>query len=264
MSYVGASYEGGYELALAQSRQYGDATDCGTLDTDSGELWIVWSHIAMPEEFSDAFQVSSGALPDEVHVAASDDGKRVYYSAGTYAVVADRVGNVLQMLGEGRGRASFDRRLDLLVVEGPGSLLLNDLEAGTEEDLEVEGTAPSFAQDGYSVVYGRDGQVWSLDLASRVEVSLGEGLWPRATDAGTVVAFRDGDAGPGIYEFAPGWVDWSHLGAADAAVLDSPFKRLAPDGQRVLVGDGGGGYTLRDWSGTADGDWTMSSDLSCD
>ena len=264
MIYIGASFEGGYELTLLQSRVFGDVGDCTSVDADRGELWIVWSHIAMSEDFSDSFQIASGDLPEETHVAASDDGKRVYFSAGTYAVIFDRVGNTLQMLGEGMGAASFHSSQDLLVVEGPGSLTLVDLDAGGEEDLQVDGTAPSFLADASSVVYGRDGQVWTLDLDTGTESSLGEGLWPRATDDGSVVVFREGEDGPGIYEVAPGWADWNHLGAADASVLDSPWKRLAPDGRRVLTGDGEGGYTLRDWAGTAEDDWTMSSDLFCD
>ena len=264
MFYADASFEGGYELVLLQSRVYGDAQDCESIDPGQGELWIVWSHVAMSGDFSDSFQIASGDLPQEVHVAASDDGKRAYYSAGTYAAVFDRVGNTLQMLGEGMGNASFHRAQDLLVVEAPGSLLLVDLDAGVEEDLVVRGTAPSFRSDASSVVYGRDGFVWTLDLDTGAETSLGDGLWPRATDSGAVVAFRDGEDGPGIYEIGPDWEHWSHLGSAAATVLDSPWKRLAPDGHRVLVGDGAGGYTLRDWSGTSDDDWTMTSDLSCD
>jgi len=264
MTYLGAAFEGGYELALLQGRVYGDAGDCGALSADEGELWVVWSHVAMVGEFSDSFQVASGEFPEELHISVSDDGKRVYYSAESYAVVADRVGNALQLFGEGWGAASFHLPHDHLVVEGPGSLRVVDLESGGEQDMGVEGSSPSFTQDGAAIIYGRDGQVWSLDTDTGAESSLGEGLWPRATDRGSVVAFRDGDDGPGIYEVAPGWAGWSYLGSADATVLDVPFKRLAPDGQRVLVGDGMGNYTLRSWSGTGEDDWGMDSDLFCD
>lgn len=261
LNHVAASYEGGYEIALLQLRVFGET--CAEALSTEHEAWIAWSHVSMVEEFSDSFQI--GTTSTSVgHVAARDDGKRMYYSLDDVALVVDRFGNGLVTLGAGMGAASFHTASDRMVVEGPGSLALVDLDAGGLEDLDVDGLSPSFSPDGAQLTYTREGEAWVFDLETTLEWSLGEAVWPRFTDQGTVVAFHDGGHGPGVYEAEPSAGIWQHLGDIDPDVVSSPWWRLAPDGERVIVEETGGRYRLQHWSGTQEDDWVMSNEMSCE
>ncbi len=264
MSYTGASFEGGYEVALINERVWGADRDCDTVPLEDNEVWVIWSHVARSEEFSDAFLISERLVRDEVHVAASEDGIHVYYAFEDFAEVADRYGTVKVELGSGMGPGSIHGGKNALVAEGPEGLIWVDADDGIIHDIGVEGTAPSFSPIGTSITYGRDGEAWLYDLLEEEETALGEAEGPRFVDDGSILALVDGVDGLGIYRLGDDVSGWEYVGPADQAVFDSGGWRLAPDGLRVMHSPARGAYTLQGWSGPGDGDWTMTSDLICD
>ncbi len=264
LMYEAASYEGGYEIAAVQQRVWNRDPICSDIDFDDNEMWIVWSHLANAEDYSIDFLIGERIAPDEVYLAAAEDGDRVYYSFGDVAEIADRVGNVEANLGEGMRSAAFRPGYDLLAVEGPDNLVLIDMDDHNDRtDLAVSGSGPSWSPDGEWLTYEREGEVLLYSLGSGEERSLGDGVHPRFIDAGSVATWTDGAAGTGIYLIDPETGDRDFAGDADPAMLAAPWWRLAPDGQRVIVDDGEGGFRLQDWSGPDDGDWTLTSDLFC-
>jgi hypothetical protein len=264
MMYVEASYEGGNEIALLHQRVWGRHAGCESVAMEDNELWVTWAHTGQPEQFGDAFMIGDHVTWDEAFVVASDDGILVYYSFGDFAELADRFGNLKLELGAGRRSAAFHTPDDLMVVESVEGLMLVDLDEMLEESLGVSGVWPSFSPDGQQLTYARDGEAWVLDRATDTEWSLGEAFWPRYLDDGCVAAWRDGQDGPGLYEADVELGVWEFAGAADSEAIGAPWWRLAPDGERILVDDGSGGFTLQSLAGASESDWSMTSELWCE
>ncbi len=264
LSYTAASFEGGYEVALLNQRVWGYEQSCDEIALEDNEIWVVWSHVGRPEEFGDAFLISDRLVRETAHIAAADDGIHVYYAFDDFAEVADRYGRDLIDLGEGMGEGSFHGSKNLLIAEGPDSLVRVDVNEVTVEQLGVTGTSPSFSPDAGSIAYGRDGHAWRYEFEEGTEEDLGEAERPRYTDDGRIVALVDGPGGFGIHQLEDGVSGWAFVGEADAAVFDDGWFRLAPDGMRVLHSPKAGKFQLQEWAGPDGGDWTMTSDLVCD
>lgn len=264
MSYTAASFEGGYEAALLNQRVWAGDPVCDEIVFEDNEVWVVWSHVARPEEFSDAFLISERLVRETAHIAAADDGIHVYYAFEDFAEVADRYGNELVDLGEGMGPGSFHGSQNLLVAGGPDALVLVDVNEETVEKLPVRGESPSFSPDAQALVYERDGHAWRFAFEEAQEEDLGEAIGPRYTDDGRILALVEGAEGLGIHQLVDGLSGWTFVGEVDDAVFDGSWWRLAPDGQRVIHSSEPGTYSLQAWSGPGDGDWVMTSDLVCD
>jgi len=264
MSYTAASFEGGYEVALLNQRAWGHDPVCDEITFEDNEVWVLWSHVARPEEFSDAFLISERLVRETAHIAAADDGIHVYYAFEDFAEVADRYGTKLVDLGEGMGRGSFHGSKNLLVVEGPDSLVLVHVTENTVETLAVWGESPSFSPDARAIVYERDGHAWRFELEEDLEEDLGEATGPRYADDGRILALVEGPDGLGLHQLEEGLSGWTFVGEVDDGVFDGSGWRLAPDGQRVMHSPAPGTYSLQAWSGPGDGDWVMTSELVCD
>jgi hypothetical protein len=264
LMYIGASFEGGTDVAMLELRVWERTGECDEILFADNEVSVVWSHVARSGEYGDFFTIGERLTLDRPYITAREDGNLVYYSFGTMAEVADRWGNVVVELGEGMRTATFYSPADTLVAEGPVAFVHVKLTDRIATELDVVGTGPSFEPGGGRIVYGREGQVYIYDLEGLAEHALGSGLWPRYLDDGRVVAFRDGGEGPGLYVIDPGSGGWSYFGDPDPAVLGAEWWRLAPDGQRVLVDTGDGGFTLQGWAGPAEGDWRYDSELYCE
>ncbi len=263
LMYIGASFEGGAEVAMLELRVWDRDRDCETIVWGDNEVSVVWSHVGRSGEYGDFFTIGERLTLDRPYITAREDGNLVYYSFGTMAEVADRWGNVVVELGEGMRTATFYGPADILVAEGPDAFVLVKLTDRTYHELDVGGTGPSFEPGGDRIVYGREGMAYVYDFEDVAEYPLGSGLWPRYLDDGRVVAFREGGDGPGLYSIDPGDGGWSYFGDPDPAVLGADWWRLAPDGQRVLLDTGDGGFTLQGWAGASEGDWRYDSELFC-
>ncbi len=261
---LGASFEGGSEAAVLELRVWSRQAECDEILFEDNEAWIGWSHLARSQEYGDNFRIGEQLSLDQTFVTGSDDGRLVYYSFGTVAEIADRYGNIVVELGPGMRTAAFYTANDTAVVEGPDGFLLVTLVDRTWTQLDVEGTGPSFEPGGDGLVYGRDAGVYVYDFEDESEYALGEGMWPRYLDDGRVLAYRDGNDGPGLYAITPGAGGWTYYGDPDPGAIGAPWWRLAPDGQRMLVDTGDGGYTVQAWSGSGETDWRYDSELFCE
>lgn len=264
LSYTAATFDGGYEVALLNQRVWAHEQSCDEIAFEDNEIWVAWSHVERPEEIGDTFLVSDRLVRETAHIAAADDGIHVYYAFEDFAEVADRYGRELVDLGEGMGPGSFHGSKNLLIAEGPDSLVLVHVNEATVEQVGTWGASPSFSPDARFIVYGRDGHAWRYEFEEQAEEDLGEAEGPRYTDDGRIVALVDGPGGPGIHQLEDGLSGWTWVGEADAAVFDGGWWRLAPDGLRVIHSPRAGKYQLQGWGGPEDGDWTMTSDLWCD
>lgn len=259
-----ASFEGGSEVAVLELRVWNRKAECEEIIFEDNEVWVGWSHLARSHEYGDSFQIGAQLSLEQTFVTGSDDGRLVYYSFGTLAEIADRHGNIVVELGQGMRTAAFYTANDTAVVEGPDGFLLVRLVDKAWTEIDVKGTGPSFEPGGDRIVYGRDAAVYIYDFADEAEHALGDGLWPRYLDDGRVLAYKDGSDGPGLYSITPGSGGWSYYGDPDPGAIGAPWWRLAPDGQRLLVDTGDGGYTLQAWSGPEETDWRYDSELFCD
>lgn len=261
---VAASHEGGSEVAVMEAWVWHPRPACDEIVFQDNEIWIGWSHENRGQELGDVFLAAERAPLDRPYLTVSDDGRLVYYSFGTYAEVTDRNGYQVLTIDEAMGSAAFFTGTDMAVIEGPDAFRYVRLQDRSWTELSAVGSDPSFSPDGEWITYGREGRVYVYDLVGDAEHGMGDGLRPRYQADGRVMAQRDGEQGPGLYAVEPGHGGWTWAGEADTATLDADWWRLAPDGERILVDTGSGGYTLRSWTGAAPGDWQYDGELFCE
>ncbi len=262
--YEAASFPGGYEVGAVERRVWNSDPDCQSIAFDDNEFWVVWSHLASPGEYNDAFLIGESVTSEELYFAIADDGNGVYYSFGDYGYITTRYGDIEIDLDEGYRTASFRTGYDEIVVEGPSGLVIYNTDTTVPTELNVSGTNPSFSPSGTELVYTRDGQAWIYSLTTSEETSYGEAVNPRFTSDSMVLAFQNGADGPGMYSLDPTTAAWTYVGDPDPLAIDAPWWQLAPDGERVLVYDDTETFRVQDWVGQGTTDWSISSEIDCD